>query len=143
MSKFLLYLAGSLLIASTALAGEKKLMHCFAFTAQENATPADWDAFYKATNELPKKIKGSARCGMASWQVRSRLANESVSMACAWKWRTSRCEKTTDAILPMTNGIKPTPRSWCPARRPSTLSVSRASPAELGLSPAGSPSFRK
>ena len=61
MSKFLLYLAGGLLIASTALAGEKKLMHCFAFTAQENATPADWDAFYKATNELPKKIKGLSK----------------------------------------------------------------------------------
>jgi len=47
-----------MLLASTALAGEKKLMHCFAFTAVEGATQADWDAFYKATDEIPKKIKG-------------------------------------------------------------------------------------
>ena len=61
MSKLFLCVAGGLLLASTALAGEKKLMHCFAFTAQEKATPADWDAFYKATNELPKKIKGLSK----------------------------------------------------------------------------------
>ena len=39
-------------------AGEKKLMHCFAFTAVETATPADWDAFYKASDQMPKKIPG-------------------------------------------------------------------------------------
>jgi len=33
-------------------------MHCFAFTAVESASQADWDAFYKATDDLPKKIKG-------------------------------------------------------------------------------------
>ena len=58
MNRMLLWMAGGLLLASTAMAGEKKLMHCFAFTAQEKATPAEWDAFYKATDELPKKIKG-------------------------------------------------------------------------------------
>jgi Stress responsive A/B Barrel Domain len=57
MNKLLLYLAG-LLLASAAMAGEKDLMHCFAFTAVEGATQASWDAFYKATDELPKKIKG-------------------------------------------------------------------------------------
>ena len=36
-------------------------MHCFAFTAVEAATQADWDAFYKATDEIPKKIKGVSR----------------------------------------------------------------------------------
>jgi Stress responsive A/B Barrel Domain len=58
MKKILLCLAGGLLLASTAMAGEKKLMHCFAFTVIDTATPADWDAFYKATDELPKKVKG-------------------------------------------------------------------------------------
>jgi hypothetical protein len=58
MNKLLLCLAGGLLLASTALAGEKKLMHCFYFTTVEGATQADWDAFYKATDEIPKKIKG-------------------------------------------------------------------------------------
>jgi hypothetical protein len=58
MNKLLLCFAGGMLLASTAFAGEKKLMHCFAFTVVEGATQADWDAFYKATDDLPKKIKG-------------------------------------------------------------------------------------
>jgi hypothetical protein len=58
MKKLFLCLAGSLLVAGTAMAGEKKVMHCFAFTVVDSATPADWDAFYKATDDLPKKIKG-------------------------------------------------------------------------------------
>lgn len=49
----LLCLAGSILSA-----GEKKLMHCFTFTPIESATAADWDAFYKATAELPGKVPG-------------------------------------------------------------------------------------
>jgi hypothetical protein len=44
--------------ASVLSAGEKAVMHCFAFTAVESATPADWDAFYKATDQLPSKIPG-------------------------------------------------------------------------------------
>ncbi len=58
MKKLLFCLIGGMLLASTAPAGEKKLMHCFAFTEIEGATKADWDAFYKATDELPKKVKG-------------------------------------------------------------------------------------
>ena len=48
------------LLAAAGLAGaaDGKLMHCFYFTAQESATPADWQAFYKATSELPGKIPG-------------------------------------------------------------------------------------
>jgi hypothetical protein len=41
-----------------ALAGEKALMHCFAFTEIEGATEDDWKAFMTATNELPGKIDG-------------------------------------------------------------------------------------
>ena len=33
-------------------------MHCFAWTAVKEATPADWDAFYQASDALPSKIKG-------------------------------------------------------------------------------------
>ena len=43
--------------AGAAQAGEKGMMHCFAFTPIETATQADWDAFYKETDALPKKIK--------------------------------------------------------------------------------------
>ena len=46
------------LFPADAAAGEKKLMHCFAFTEIESATDADWAAFMKATNELPDKIEG-------------------------------------------------------------------------------------
>ena len=42
-------------------AGEKKLMHCFAFTPTSGAAQADWDAFYNATDALPKKIHGISR----------------------------------------------------------------------------------
>jgi len=42
-------------------AGEKDVMHCFAFSVVESATPAEWSAFAKATDELPGKIKGLKR----------------------------------------------------------------------------------
>jgi hypothetical protein len=51
-------LAAGFLLVNSAMAGEKKLMHCFAFTVIDSATPADWSAFYKATDDIPKKIKG-------------------------------------------------------------------------------------
>jgi hypothetical protein len=37
--------AAFLLSVSAASAGEKKLMHCFAWTPVKEATPADWQAF--------------------------------------------------------------------------------------------------
>lgn len=47
------------MLAGGALnAGEKGLMHCFAFTPIKEASQADWDAFYKATDALPSKIPG-------------------------------------------------------------------------------------
>jgi len=58
MNKLLLTLASGLLLVSSATAGEKKVMHCFAFTAVDSASKADWDAFFKATDVLPTKIKG-------------------------------------------------------------------------------------
>jgi hypothetical protein len=51
----------ALLVCHTALAGEKKVMHCFAWTPVKEATQADWDAFFKASDDLPKKIKGISR----------------------------------------------------------------------------------
>lgn len=46
-----------LLTAGPVVAGEKGMMHCFAFTPIETASPADWDAWFKESNALPKKIK--------------------------------------------------------------------------------------
>ncbi len=51
----------ALMLASHAFAGDKTVMHCFAWTPIKEATPADWDAFYKASDALPKKIKGIVR----------------------------------------------------------------------------------
>lgn len=47
-----------LLVAGVLSAGEKKLMHCFYFTPVDEATEAQWQAFFKATDELPGKIPG-------------------------------------------------------------------------------------
>ena len=49
------------LLIPPAKAGEKKLMHCFAFTPVKGATQADWDGFYKATDQIPKKIRGVSK----------------------------------------------------------------------------------
>jgi hypothetical protein len=57
MKKLLLVLC-SLLAAATVSAADGKLMHCFYFTPVNGASQADWDAFYKATGELPSKIPG-------------------------------------------------------------------------------------
>jgi len=51
------------LVVSTGVvsAGEKKLMHCFYFTAVDKASDAEWEAFFKATDALPGKIPGLSR----------------------------------------------------------------------------------
>src|SRR6266545_4027744 len=57
----ILSLTGFFLTSGALVAGEKALMHCFAFTPVEGASDADWKAFYKATDELPGKIPGITR----------------------------------------------------------------------------------
>lgn len=47
--------------AFLASAQDKKLMHCFAFTQIDAATPADWEAFAKATDALPGQIPGLSK----------------------------------------------------------------------------------
>lgn len=58
MKRSLLILTVCLFVCLSLTAGEKGVMHCFAFTEVETATPADWEAFAKATDELPGKIPG-------------------------------------------------------------------------------------
>lgn len=48
-------------LPAAAIAGEKTLMHCFAFTEIEEAAEADWEAFYTATDELVGKVDGLER----------------------------------------------------------------------------------
>ncbi len=61
MNRILAVVATLWLAAGIASAGEKKLMHSFAFTAVESASEADWQSFYKATGALPEKIPGLTR----------------------------------------------------------------------------------
>jgi hypothetical protein len=44
--------------ASSAPSADSKLMHCFAFTAVEEATDEDWQAFFAATDALPSQVDG-------------------------------------------------------------------------------------
>jgi hypothetical protein len=51
-----------LAVCSTLAFGQQRtLMHCFTFTEIPEATAADWEAFKKATDELPSKIAGLKR----------------------------------------------------------------------------------
>jgi hypothetical protein len=58
---FACVIVAGLLIIGPASAGEKKLMHCFAFTVIEGAGDAEWKAFQSATDALPGKIPGLTR----------------------------------------------------------------------------------
>jgi hypothetical protein len=61
MNRIFAVLFVTLVFAGALSAADKPLMHCFTFTAVESATPADWDAFYKATDALPGKVPAMAR----------------------------------------------------------------------------------
>jgi hypothetical protein len=58
LNRFAVCTLSLLAFAGLSSAAENKLMHCFAFTAIEGATDADWKAFYQATDALPGKIPG-------------------------------------------------------------------------------------
>jgi hypothetical protein len=61
MNRFAALAVGLALSAGSIMAGEKGVMHCFAYTPIAEATQDQWDAFYKATDALPTKIKGLKR----------------------------------------------------------------------------------
>ncbi len=58
MKRMIAVLFAFVMGAASLAAGEKKLMHCFAFTTIDSASSADWDAFKKATDQLPKNVPG-------------------------------------------------------------------------------------
>ena len=71
-----LLLAGIMLFPSAAPAGEKALLHCFFFTPIAEASQAEWDAFYKATDELPAKIDGLHRVWIGKLTERAAVAQQ-------------------------------------------------------------------
>ena len=85
-------------------AGEKSLMHCFAYTTIETATPAEWEAFYKASDALPKKMPFIKRVWFG--KLRGPLATFQVDAAANKKLRAG--EKNVDAktnFLPRQAGM--------------------------------------
>ncbi len=48
----------ALTFSAGTLSAAGEVVHCFTFTPIASASTADWDAYYKATSELPTKIKG-------------------------------------------------------------------------------------
>jgi hypothetical protein len=50
-----------LFCATLAFGQQRTLMHCFTFTEIPEASASDWEAFKKATEELPSKIAGLKR----------------------------------------------------------------------------------
>ncbi len=76
--KFFLTAAATLLLTSgLAMAGEKGMMHCFAFTVIPEATDADWKAFAEATDQWPSKFSGIQKIWHG--KLRAPLAQFTVS----------------------------------------------------------------
>ncbi len=66
-------LIGLLACGGVLSAGEKGLMHCFAFTPLPDAKEADWEAFYKATDELPEKVEGLQKVWVGKLRAPAKL----------------------------------------------------------------------
>lgn len=58
MNRLGLCVAAMALGAASLQAADQPIIHCFAYTVIDSATPAEWDAFTKATKELPGKVPG-------------------------------------------------------------------------------------
>ncbi|MEJ7606967.1 MAG: hypothetical protein WKF37_12055, partial [Bryobacteraceae bacterium] len=54
-------IVGIAFAAASMMAAEQTVLHCFTFTPVESAAPADWNAYYKATDALVGKIDGLKR----------------------------------------------------------------------------------
>jgi hypothetical protein len=69
-------LAGALLFSGIGSADEKAVLHCFFFTPIAEASEADWNAFYKATKELPSKIDGLDRVWAGKLRKRAAVSQQ-------------------------------------------------------------------
>jgi hypothetical protein len=92
------------MMAGMANAGDKKLMHCFAFTSIKEATPADWQAFFKASDALRGKIKGISHVWYGKLEAPLGQANiVKMDEATTKKYRAGETVSTE---------INRTPRDW-------------------------------
>ena len=112
MSKFLLSaLAAVTLLSGSLFAGEKHMMHCFAFTAKPEATPAEWDAFYKATDAMPSKMPmikmvwaGKLRGPLAQFTVDAEARKQFNATTATATVPVTRLVRQYGACLAMENG---------------------------------------
>lgn len=86
--------------AATALAGEKTVLHCFAFTPVETATQAEWDAFHKTSDALPGKIPGLKRVWYG--KLNRPLAQNALQFTDAEAGKKMRAEKKGTANFTIT-----------------------------------------
>ena len=118
--------AAVFLCAAGLSAGEKKLMHCFAFTAVAGASDAEWQAFFRATDELPGKIPGvthvwygKLRAPMSVYGVDASTRKELAGGAKSAKGDVSRavrqwgvCMEMKDAATLKTYEASPAHKAW-------------------------------
>ena len=104
-------LAGLALSAGLASAGEKHLMHCFAFTPIEGASEADWKGFYDATNALPKNIPaikmvwfGKLRAPLQQFQVDAEARKKLVAGEKDVDAKTNRLVRAHGVCMAMEGG---------------------------------------
>ena len=71
-----LLFGGVLALSGCTSVGEKALMHCFFFTPIVEASDADWNAFYRATEELPSKIEGLDRVWVGKLRKRPAVSQQ-------------------------------------------------------------------
>ena len=76
LARVTVLLMGVLLFHPLGSAGEKALLHCFFFTPIAEASQADWDAFYDATDKLPSKIDGLNRVWVGKLTERAAVAQQ-------------------------------------------------------------------
>ena len=98
------FVCAALLCTAVANAGEKKLMHCFAWTSIKEATPADWQAFFKASDALPGKIKGISKIWYG--KLANPLGQTTISKAEPDAMKSLRAGQTATAE------VVRTPRDW-------------------------------
>ena len=94
---------GSLLSAVPVWAGERSMMHCFAFTMEEKATPADWEGFYKVSDAMPKQMKGLVK---RVWYGKLRAMLPQYSVPADARKKLQGGEKEVDAK------VQYRPRQW-------------------------------
>ena len=76
VARTIVLLTGMALLSGIATAGEKTLLHCFFFTPIAEAGDAEWEAFYRATDELPGKIEGLSKVWVGNLRERAAVSQQ-------------------------------------------------------------------